>query len=316
MKIAFIVDIFPAISETFLINQVADLIEKGIEVEIFSFKQGCKENISERYYKYAMGEKTFYLEYPNEKFMRLMLSIPKILKLLFNAPKLLYKALNFIKYGRKALSLKLIYYLEPFCGKKYDMFHCHFGPIANEFLTIKEIFDFKGKMVTSFYGYDVSVIFKKTPANYYDNLKKKSSLFFVMSNNMKDRIIEKGFDKEKVVVLPVSIDVPSYPYSERTLRDNEPVKIISVGRFVEKKGFDDLLKALKIVKQKSRRAFECLIVGDGLLRDELFQLAKRLNLGDVVKFQGYMKVEDVINCFLDKHLFVQPSKTARDWDME
>ena len=39
MKVAFIVGEFPAVSETFIINQVADLKDRGIEVEVFSFEE-------------------------------------------------------------------------------------------------------------------------------------------------------------------------------------------------------------------------------------------------------------------------------------
>jgi colanic acid/amylovoran biosynthesis glycosyltransferase len=316
VKIAFIIGIFPTISETFIINQVADLIDRGIDIEIISFMRGNVENISAKYFQYAMDKKTTYLDFPGNKFKRLVVSFPKIVKLFLYDPKLLCKALNFMKYGRKALSLQLIYYFDKFIGKKYDLYHCHFGPTAREFLSIKKIFSIEGKMITSFYGYDVSALLNDVPADYYDELKDESSLFFVMSENMKQRIIEKGFNKDKVVVLPVSIDLHSHPYMERTLKDGEPVRIVSVGRFVEKKGFDDLLRALNIVKQKSKRAFECVIIGDGFLKDDLVQLAERLTLGDVVKFKGYMKIEDIIKCFLERQLFVQPSKTARDGDME
>jgi len=35
LKIAFVVGVFPVISETFIINQIADLLDRGVEVEIF-----------------------------------------------------------------------------------------------------------------------------------------------------------------------------------------------------------------------------------------------------------------------------------------
>ena len=107
-----------------------------------------------------------------------------------------------------------------------------------------------------------------------------------------------------------------YPYKERMIQDGELINIISVGRFVEKKGFDDLLSALAIVKEKSKRTFKCYIIGDGELKDKLFNLTEKLKLKDVVEYKGYMKIEDIINHFSNTHLFVQPSKTAINGDME
>lgn len=316
LKLAFIIGQFPAVSETFIINQVADLADKGIEVEIFSFKKGNKENISQRFYDYKMAEKTHYLNMPGNIFLRFLEAIPKILKLLFYRPGALIRALDFKKYGRNALSLKLIYWCEPFFGKKFDLVHCHFGTMANKFLVVRDILGLREKFITSLYGYDVSMIFKNKPADYYDRLKKECLLYFVMSENMKERVAAQGFAREKIAVLPISIDVDKYPFGERKLKDGERVQIVSVGRFVEKKGFDDLLRALAIIKEKTDKSFECNIIGGGLLEKKLHALTDELNLNDVVNYKGYMKIEDIINYFQNMHLYVQPSKTASNGDME
>jgi len=317
MKIAFIVGIFPAVSETFIINQIADLKDRGINIEIFSFNRGDTENISERYWKYNMASFTHYVDMPKNKLIRLLRTLPKILKLLFVAPDVLLRALDIKKYGRDALSLKLLFWSEPFVGKKFDLYHCYFGKIANQFLIIKDILNIEAKIITSFLGYDVSKIFHDHPGkDIYKRLKKESSAFIVMSNNMKERIIAQGFNSEKIYILPISVDINSYPFKERTIKEDEMFKMCSVGRFVEKKGFDDLLRAVAIVKERSKRPFRCNLIGGGVLEDKLRDLAKKLNIEDVVEFKGYMKIEDIIKYFLDMHLYVQPSKTARDGDME
>lgn len=315
MKIAFVVGEFPVVSETFIINQIADLEERGTKVETFYFKRGKLKNISRRYFEKRMDAKASSLEMPNKFFKRLFLAIPKFFHIFFFRPSLILKIFNFKKYGRNAFSLKLLFWTEPFLGKEFDLVHCHFGPIANKFLIIKEILGLNVKMVTTFYGYDVSHIFAVKPVDYYDRLKKECSLFFVMSNNMKKRIVARGFDGSRVEVLPVSIDVVSYPYQERNKGADEPLKIISVGRFTEKKGFDDLLRALAILKKRGND-FECHLVGGGELEDELKKMTHDLGIEGEVKYEGYMPVEEVINYFLKMHLFVQPSKTAKDGDME
>ena len=316
MKIAFIVGIFPAISETFIINQIADLEDRGIEVEIFSFKRGCTENVSQRFFDHKMNEKVKYLEMPKSIGIRIILAVPKILRIFFLKPKLLLRVFNIKKYGAGAWCLKLLYYTEPFVGKKFDLVHCHFGKVANKYLVIREILEHQYKFITSFYGHDVSIVFNQKPSNYYDRLKKECSLFFVMSNNMKERVVAHGFEASNIKVLPISINVLEYPYKERVLPRDEKINILSVGRFVEKKGFDDLLRAIAIVKEKSQKNFTLNIVGGGALEKELLQLTKELKIEDVVDYKGYMKIEDLIKYFLNMHLYVQPSKTSKDGDME
>ncbi|MBI4812167.1 glycosyltransferase [Candidatus Falkowbacteria bacterium] len=315
-KIAFIVGKFPAISETFIINQVADLNDRGVEIEIFSFTEGVFENISQRFYDYEMVSKTHYLNMPENVFSRCLLAIPKIFKFLVHNPAALARVFNFKKYGRDALSLKLLYWTEPFFDKQFDLYHCHFGQIANKFLIIKEILGIKEKMTTSFYGLDVSSYTKEKGAGVYDRLKKECFAFIVMSNNMKERVVAQGFDESKITVLPISIEVDPYPFWERSLGPDETIQMVSIGRFVEKKGFDDLLRALAIVKQRTTKLFKCHIIGGGPLEAGLKKMTNELNLGDAVEYKGYMKIEDIIKYFQDMHFYLQPSKTAANGDME
>ena len=133
---------------------------------------------------------------------------------------------------------------------------------------------------------------------------------------MKERIINHGFKSESIRVLPISVDVADYPFKERKLETGETINLLTVARFVEKKGIDDLLRAIAIVKEKTRKKFRMNIVGGGQMEDELKGLAKELKIEDVTDFKGYMKVEDLIKYFLDMHLYVQPSKTSKDGDME
>jgi hypothetical protein len=52
LPIAFVVDAFPTITETFIVDQIADLRDRGIEVEIFAFDMGMKTHVSSRYARY------------------------------------------------------------------------------------------------------------------------------------------------------------------------------------------------------------------------------------------------------------------------
>jgi colanic acid/amylovoran biosynthesis glycosyltransferase len=316
LRIAFIVGAFPIISETFIINQVAYLLDRGIDVEIFTFETGANQFISSRYKTYRMSDLTHNLQPPASKFYRLLAAVPIALRLLCSRPSSLIRALNIVKYGKQAWSLKFLYWIIPFVGKQFDLVHCHFGNVATRFLTIKELLGLDVPIVTTFYGFDVSILFKQCSPNFYDRLKRECDLFFVMSNNMKQRVLAHGFPEEKVKVLPVSIDVGSYPFRERIYDPIKPVELVSVGRFVEKKGFDDLLRALAIVKQRTDRAFHCSIIGGGELEKRLRDLTSSLGLDDVVDFKGYMKIEDIIQLLLEYHIMVQPSKTASNGDME
>ncbi|MFA5736549.1 MAG: glycosyltransferase [Candidatus Paceibacterota bacterium] len=315
-KILFLTGSFPVISETFIINQITDLLDSGINVEMFSFSPGDKRLVSDRFSDYQLFNRTTYLNFPKSKVLKLFKALPKIIKILLTKPILLFKIFNFKKYGQFSRSLKTLFWVEPFVGRHFDLVHCHFGTVANKFLLIKEILGIKSPLVVSFYGYDISHIIKEKGSHYYDRLIKETKIFIAMSENMKERLIKQGFPGDKIIVLPVSIDVGAYPFKVRKFK-HYPINLISVGRFVEKKGFPDLLHAIRLVVDKvGKDKVKLHIIGDGPLKSEIFSLTDKLKLESVVKFYGYQKIEDIIKFFMSMDIYLQTSKIANDGDME
>jgi len=316
LRIAFVVGEFPGVPGAFILNQVADLIDRGVLVTIFAFKHGSLENFSDRYYAYKMGDMVRTMEMPASYAQRIAVAPEKFFTLWKRSPLSALRALNVFRHGRNALSLKTLFWAAPFADVSFDLVHCHFGPMAMKYLVIKDILGLAQKMVVTFYGYDVSQIVKQKGAGYYARLIKEASLVLTMSENMRGRVIALGFPPEKVFPLPVSVDVPSYPFERREAPREGPVRLVSVGRFVEKKGFDDLLRALFELKKRTAKKFLCYIVGEGEEHDRLHALAKELNVEDVVSWQNFMKEQDLVRYYMDKHLYVQTSKTAPNGDME
>jgi glycosyltransferase involved in cell wall biosynthesis len=85
----------------------------------------------------------------------------------------------------------------------------------------------------------------------------------------------------------------------------EPLQILSVGRFCEKKGFPYLLQACYRLKQRERR-FVCRIIGFGPLQRELEELIRALQLHDCVVLAGKMTQEKLIHEYGRADLFVLP----------
>jgi colanic acid/amylovoran biosynthesis glycosyltransferase len=316
LRVAFVVDIFPLVSETFIIDQVADLDDRGLSVDIYSFTRGDEAFVSQRYFDHDMGARVRYLDYPLSKPARLGAALPKALRLARRDPGALLRALNVFRYGSDALALKLLHWAEPLAGRNYDVVHCHFATVGREFVRVREVAGITGELITTFYGVDASKIFVDRPADYYDRLKEACSLYFVMSEDMKRRVVAHGFPEGQVRVHPVSVEVAEYPYWVRRVGEGEALRFVSVGRFVEKKGFDDLLRGLAAARDATSRPISCSIVGGGPLEDELRELEASLDLGDTVRFEGYLPVEKLIDHLADQHVLVQPSKTASNGDME
>ena len=80
--------------------------------------------------------------------------------------------------------------------------------------------------------------------------------------------------------------------------------VVSVGRFVSYKGYEDLLQAWRQVLPVMPRA-KLVLAGEGALRNDLEKLAETLGIACHVRFIGW--VEDVRPILALSEMFVLPS---------
>jgi glycosyltransferase involved in cell wall biosynthesis len=78
-----------------------------------------------------------------------------------------------------------------------------------------------------------------------------------------------------------------------TVQPAGPVRILSVGRLVSFKGFEYLIEACELLRQRSVH-FRCEIIGDGPLRESLQQRIDELRLGALVTLEGALPQDRVI----------------------
>jgi len=320
LKIAFFIGVFPKISESWFIEQTTALMDLGVDIDIYSFKKGGAGDISEKVKKYKLLEKTTYLEFPSRRSRRLMLAFSLVFKVLLLNPRILFHALNYRKYGREALSLKYLFWIAPLIGRmdKYSVVHCHFGMVANKFLIIRDILGLRQKFITTFYGQDSSKYIQAKGISAYDKLKKESSYILVMTEEMKERFVGLGFPLEKLLVHYTGVSVDNYKFHCHSFKKGDVFKIIFVGRFVEKKGLEDLLRAIKIATEDYQK-IEAHIIGDTedlVYKKKILKLIEDLGIGKNVILRGLVPHRQVLDMFSEMHLMTQLSKTAKNGDTD
>jgi len=93
-----------------------------------------------------------------------------------------------------------------------------------------------------------------------------------------------------------------------------PVRLLSVGRAVEKKGFDLLLDALAGLPPELH--WRLTQIGGGPLREALVRQAERLGLAGRIDWRGAADQSEVIAAYRAADLFVLASRVARDGDRD
>ena len=85
---------------------------------------------------------------------------------------------------------------------------------------------------------------------------------------------------------------------------DEKIRILSMARLIEGKGFDLVIRAMLLLPDH----FELTIAGAGPLQASLQSLCSQLKLNNRVKFLGWVEEEDKSTIFDSHHLFCLPSR--------
>jgi glycosyltransferase involved in cell wall biosynthesis len=119
----------------------------------------------------------------------------------------------------------------------------------------------------------------------------------------------------------------SLVYHGVNLKDFEPIQnagtnsdpdsplILSVGRLVEKKGFQDLLQALLTVK-RSGQHFRCVIYGDGPLHQRLRDWIEEHNMAGEIILKGDITQQELISVYQNASLFILTPVQTEDGDRD
>ena len=317
MKIAFIVSKFPALSETFILDQITGLIDRGHEVDIYSSMKGDDSTIHPDIEKYNLLTRTYYR--PNMPSNFVLTSIKGLVLFLMNFiknPKIMLRTLDVFKFWKKAFFFTLVYKVIPFLpSKSYDIVHCHFGANGLSGVFLREIEVLKGKVITSFHGYDLTQYVKEKGRDVYKFLFEKGELFLPVSNYLKDRLIELGCNEDKILVHYMGINSGKFPFRSRGMSDGGVTRIITIGRLIEKKGIAYGIRAVRRLK-KEKLNVEYNIIGRGPLKKELESLIEELGLTEEVKLLGAKNHQEVISLLDYSHILLAPSVTASDADQE
>ncbi|MEN4634923.1 glycosyltransferase [Pantoea agglomerans] len=316
MKLTFFTMRFPVASETFVLNQVTHFIDAGYEVEIISVFPGDLVNRHAAFDEYGLAAKTHYL-LPEEKIsivdklnQRIKLVLPKVTK-----PSLL-RSLNVRRYGAQSSKLLLPSIVanakQTFTA---DVFLVHFGyagALANK---LRELGVLKGKQATVFHGADISRrhILEEHKLDYV-NLFRQSELMLPISNLWKNKLIEMGCPPEKIHVTRMGIEPEKFNFHPRQAFQT-PLRIVSVARLTEKKGLDVAVKASAILKQRGGQ-FQYTIIGNGDQDEMMRDFIAREGMEDCVSMPGFKPQEEIRRALSEADIFLLPSKTAADGDME
>ena len=153
-----------------------------------------------------------------------------------------------------------------------DIVHAHFG--GDGWLISRSAVQLGIPLIITLHGRDVTVQPRARGvrgARYRRNLQTafaRSAVILAVSDAIRARAIDLGADPAKVRVHHTGVPIPDAPTASAKTWD-----IAYVGRFIDKKGIDDLIEAVGMIGPIRPRV---VLIGDGPLSASLRDRAQRL----------------------------------------
>ena len=277
-NILYVMYYFPKISETFILDQIVFLIDRGYDLTILAH-QSTDESIAHTdVAKYNLLDRTIYIKRNNSPLGFTLNS--RIIDTLFNC----------------------------------DVIHAHFSKWPAE--TALKLSDLTGiPFIVTAHAFDL----------YYNLDRVKIRKIFAQAqrvitvsdyNKKFIRNIVGNDSEDKVEVVRCGVSLGTFNKSRKKNKDiNEKIIMLTIGRFVEKKGLPYSLRAFALLC-KQHKNIEYRIIGDGPMRAEILKIIKMLGIRDKVRMLGQLPREAVLEELSRADIFVLSSITAANGDRE
>lgn len=314
---------FPRISETFITNEILELERQGLDIRIYALKrpEGSARQAN-------VGRVRAPLAYLPEK---IVLSLPLLLPVhalaFARRPRAYLRTLRYTLSRclrqRSTSTLRRFFqagYLVGWSLRKTEIrhFHAHFchGPATVAMFV---------KWMTGI-PYSFTAHAKDLYLTERDILRDKmAEAEFVVTCTAHNReyLDAVGGDLTEVHLVYHGLDTARFtrgstehivPLASYTEAGRVPL-VLSVGRLVEKKGFDTLIAACALLRDRGLR-FRCLIYGDGPQRAALESLVEELGLQGVVAMPGAILQDELLEVYRQATLFALPCQVLESGDRD
>jgi colanic acid/amylovoran biosynthesis glycosyltransferase len=314
MKIAFVLRDFPVLSETFVLRQIAGLVEAGHDVRIVVGKKADKTFTHQRYEQLRLDSLVHPLRHDiGGRLSRAALLVRFVARGLLSAQG--WRALS---AGLRAAATGCLEALMDIAAQsrhgsigRFDAIVAHFGPTGVRAMYLRQSGLIDGPVATVFHGFDISRvdIITKHLGNY-QRLFEQTEMLLPISELWKQRLLQWGAPKDKLRVLRMGVDLDQLRMRATARQPIDPLRVLSVARLTEKKGLEYALAA--VTQARSNIAYT--IIGTGPLDKPLRELASAKSVA--VHFAGQQPQHKVFDALEQADVFLLPSVTAADGDME
>jgi glycosyltransferase involved in cell wall biosynthesis len=305
---------YPRISESFISSEILLLETLGLPIDIYSLKQP-RESFSHDNVKRIKAPVTYLPEYVLPHWQALLHSNVALSRRLGNHYRqCLNGALRRAWQRRKSATIRHFLQAGHLCatrlvGSPIRHLHAHFCH------TPTSVALFAAELLNLPYSFTAHAkdIYTSDP----DQLRRKinrASFVVTCTRYNADYLSHLSEGATPIHTIYHGIDLDFFSY-EPAPPASTPLRILSVGRLVAKKGYDDLLHALRLLQERGLD-FAFTHIGSGELEPNLRWQIGALGLQDRVTLLGTLPRHGVLEHYRQSHCFALASKVADDGDRD
>ncbi len=313
LSIAFFVTTFPNLTETFILNQIIYLLDRGHDVRIFAFQKGQNQVTHSVISTYDLMERATFFEIPRSSRRNRAISFLKFILSNYSRLNLyrLRKIFNFIKDGKEAFNLSKFHNHQWVLQKgPFDLIHAHYGHNGAYISELRFYGYFKNTpLVTTFHGYDI------VPADLSENRIRYKKLFKeadLLTGNSPYliSIIKNLTSARNIQQLAMGIDTNFF--NNKHTRNSGSFTILFVGRLIKLKGPHLVLKVANLLHLRGHKNFKVVLIGDGDMYEELKNLSAKLNLQGFVVLKRSISQQEVRKEMEESDILLFPGLYDKD----
>ena len=313
--IAYIVEVFPSLTQTFVYREVMALRERGLPIHTFSIWPSDLANLSTE--AVPLIEETFYvfplswlslilvhLRYLLSRPLRYLGTLAFVLAQPGEPMRNRWRSLRHFVYGmlaiRKIERLKILH------------LHAHFGWSASSIALIaNRLLGIPFSLTLHAHGIYINRLLLKAKIQY--------SRFTVTISEYNRQFLKKLFPgnslEDKIHVIHCGLDPDVFTPSTTPSRGDDEFTIVAIGQLEPRKGFHVLIEACHHLARRGV-SFRCHILGEGGERRRLEALIDRYNLNEQVLLPGRVYQEELHEIITQANVSVLPCVKAKSGELD
>ncbi len=302
MNIVYYLRSFPKLSKSFVLNEIYELEQNGHNVTVCALNNPDEDIIHEEFNELDIPIN--YIRRPSFVDITELVSTkalhPRVIKNTFYRASPKYHAANLF-WAKKCIEFIDSLDWDP------NHFHSHFATLQT----------FGAQYASDYYQVPFTItthafdLYKEPVGAYTSKLLQRANRVVTISEYNKEHIREKFAPDAPIDIVRAGIRPEKFTPTEET----EPNRILTISRFVEKKGLPYALEAVNIATEELPE-LEYHIIGSGELKSDLVQKTEQLGIEENVVFLDNVSDERLVTELDEARCFLLPCVIAESGDRD